>query len=241
LGSFFAGIKAGTLSGIIYVGGIAVFNVVLLYALQPHVLQAISTAYPQSCPMVPNVNGSAADCFQSVIAVDVPFIAFVGFFIALIYSGIFGLYYDWLPNRGATLKGLVFAAIIGFNLVFFGFSGYVFDSESGTATGVLMILWTPVFGYLLGRLYKKYTRVVEFSSQDSSLLRIVVDGRDSTGRAKTFATTSNHKLRAEVSEDASFKEWEPTEGIALEDARSFETSMEVNGNGKLVGKVGTKY
>jgi len=241
LGSFFAGIKAGTLGGIIYVGGLAIFNVVLLYALQSSALNAISQAYPQSCPISGGVNGSAADCFQSVVSVDVPFIAFVAFFITLIYAGVFGLYYDSLPNRGSTVKGLIFAAVIGLSLVFFGFSGYVFDSTSEFATTLMMLLWTALFGYLLGRLYKKYTREVEFSSQNPELLKVVVDGRESTGRVKTFATTSNHKLRAEIAEDASFKEWQATGGVSLEDARSFETTMEVNDNGKLVGCVGTKY
>ena len=241
MGSFFAGIKAGTLGGVLYVGGIAVFNVVLLYAAQTSALNAISQAFPQSCPMVPNVNGSAADCFQSVVSVDVPFIAFVAFFITLIYAGVFGLYYDSLPNRGSTVKGLIFAAVIGLSLVFFGFSGYVFDTDSGIATSLMMLLWTPLFGYLLGRLYKKYTREVEFSSQNPELLKVVVDGRESTGRVKTFATTSNHKLRAVVAEDASFKEWQATGGISLEDERSFETTMEVNDNGKIMGNVVTKY
>ena len=241
MGSFFAGIKAGTLSGILYVGGIAIFNVLLLYALQSSALNAISQAYPQSCPIIPNVNGSAAACFQSVVAVDVPFIAFVAFFITLVYTGVFGLYYDSLPNRGSTVKGLIFAAVIGFSLVFFGFSGYIFDTEAAVTTGLMLLLWTPVFGYLLGGLYKKYTRTIEFSSRNPSLLKVVVDGRDSTGRVKTFATTSNHKLRADVAEDASFKEWEATGGVSLEDARSFETTMEVNDNGKILGDVGPKY
>ena len=69
----------------------------------------------------------------------------------------------------------------------------------------------------------------------------MVDGRDCTGKARTFATTSSHKVRAEAAEDASFKEWEAAGGITLEDVRSFETVMEVNGDGKLTGKVGTKY
>jgi len=241
LGSFFAGIKAGTLGGILYVGGLAAFNVLLLYALKASVLSAISSAYPQSCPMIPSVNGSAEDCFSSVVSVDVPFVAFVAFFITLAYSGIFGLYYDSLPMRSSTLRGLLFGVIIGFNLIFFGFSGYVFNSESEIATAAMMLFWTPVFGYSLGRLYRKYTRVVEFSSQDESLLRVIVDRRDSTGKAKTFATTSSHKVRAVVAEDASFKEWETGGGIKLEDNRSFETAMEVNDNGTLRGIVGPKY
>ncbi len=241
MGSFFAGVKAGTLGGILYVGGIAVFNVILLYSLKATVLVEISHSYPQSCPLTPSVNGSAEDCFSSVLSVDVPFVAFVAFFITLAYSGLFGIYYDSIPIRRATVKGLMAAAVVGFNLIFFGFSGYVFDSQSAVATAVMMIVWTPLFGFLLGRLYKKYTRVVEFSTQDEGLLKVVVDGRDATGRAKTFATTSSHKLRAEVSEDASFKEWEASGGVTLEDPRSFETGMEVNGDGAVKGIVGQKY
>ncbi len=241
MGSFFAGIKAGTLAGILYVGGIAVFNVLLLYSLKATVLVEISHSYPQSCPIVPNVNGSAEDCFSSVISVDVPFVAFIAFFITLAYSGIFGIYYDSVPIRRATVKGLVAGAVIGLSLIFFGFSGYVFDSQSAEATAAMMVVWTPIFGYLLGRLYKKYTRLVEFSSQDEGLLRVLVDGRDCTGRARTFATTSSHKVRAEVSEDASFREWQASGGVTLEDPRSFETPMEVNGDGSVKGVVGQKY
>ena len=217
------------------------FNVFLLYALKSSFLVAINQIAPIQCPLHPTVNGSAEDCFDAQLSVYVPFSAFVGFFVAIVWAGIFGLYYDIIPSRGFALKGLVFAAIIGFNLFLFNLSGYVFDPTSQAATGIMMILWTPVFGYILGRLYKRYTKTVEISSQDPALLRVFVDGRESTGRVKTFATTSNHKLRAEVAEDASFREWQATGGITLEDVRSFETTMEVNDNGKVVGNVGTKY
>ncbi len=241
MGSFFAGIKAGTLSGVLYVGAIAAFNVILLYALKQDVLNVINQLNPAQCPLTPNVNGSVEDCFSSLVAVDVPFNAFVGFFIALLYAGIFGMYYDTFPGRGPTSKGLIIGAVVGFSLVFFGFGGYVFDSASAAATVGVLIPLTILFGYLLGRLYKKYTRTVGFSSQDDSLLRILVDGRDVTGKARTFATTSNHRLRAEVADDASFREWAPSGGVSLEDQRSFETVMEVNGDGALNGKVGKKY
>ena len=68
-----------------------------------------------------------------------------------------------------------------------------------------------------------------------------MDRQDCTGKARTFAATSSHKVRAEVAEDASFKEWEATGGITLEDTRSFETVMEVGGDGTLRGVVGPKY
>lgn len=242
MGSFFAGIKAGTLGGIIYVGGMAVFNVVLLYADKQSVLNLINSQYSSICATGSNSTISSAEsCFQSVVSVDVPYIAFVAFFIALIYSGVFGMFYDSLPAKAATWRGETFGAIIALNLIFFGFSGFYFDSASAAATSAFVIAWTILFGYVLGMLYKKYTRVVEISSQDAGLLKVLVDGRDFTGKARTFSKTSNHKVRAEVANDASFKEWETGGGISLEDPRSFETVMEVNEDGTLKGKVGTKY
>jgi len=242
LGSFFAGIKAGTLSGALYVGGMAVFNVVLLYALKPDVLRVIQSSYGSTCSSAAGaVNGTVEDCFSSVVSVDVPYIAFVGFFVALLYAGLFGRYFDSLPGKSQTIKGETIAALVGVNLVFFGFSGFYFDSQAAEATGFFLIAWTLVFGYFLGRLYKKYTRAVTFTSKDPELLRVVVDGSDLTGKTKTFATTSNHKLRAQIADDASFKEWVPSGGVTLEDSRSFETVMEVNGEGSLNGIVGKKY
>jgi hypothetical protein len=241
LGSFFAGIKAGTMGGILYVGGMAAFNVILLYALQADVLTSISKANPVLCPMVPNVNGSAQDCFVSLVTIDVPFVAFVAFFITLLYSGLFGIYHDYYPKLGTAAKAMVVAAIVAVNLLFFGFAGYIFDSQSAVATTAFLILWTALFGYSLGRLYRRYTKQVGFESEDTSMLRVLVDGRDVTGRSRTFATTSSHRLRAELSDDASFKEWEGGGGISLEDPRSFETVMEVNADGTLKGRVSGKY
>lgn len=242
MGSFFAGIKAGTLSGVLYVGVMAVFNVILLYALKPTVLGVIQHNFSSICSPAPVVNGtSVEDCFASVVAVDVPYIAFVAFFISLLYSGLFGMYYDIMPGRNPTLKGEAFGAIVAASLLLTGFSGFYFDSISAYSTTGFLILWTIVFGYVLGRLYRKYTRPIRFESEDPKLLRILVDGRDLTGKERTFAVTSNHKLRAEVSDDASFKEWQPVGGVALEDNRSFETTMEIGGQGSLKGVVGKKY
>lgn len=242
MGSFFAGIKAGTLSGIVYVGGMAVFNVVLLYADKPAFMNWLNNNFSLACASAAGNSTSGVEtCFQLMLSVTVPLYAFIAFFIVLIYAGLFGMFYDSLPAKAPTWKGETFGAIIGVNLIFFGFAGFYFDSTSATATSAFVVVWTIFFGYVLGRLYKRYTRVIEISSQDEELLRVFIDGRDCTGKARTFATTSTHKLRAEVADDASFKEWEATGGLTLEDNRSFETSMEVNGDGALKGKVGAKY
>lgn len=243
MGSFFAGVKAGTLSGMLYVGGLALFNVALLFALKPEVLNAISQSYSQVCMTGTPLNGTSSleDCFSLLVAVDVPYVAFVGFFITLLYAGIFGLWYERLPGKSGFAKGETMAAVVAVNLLFFGYYGFYFDYLSGVATGVFLLAWTLVFGYLIGRLYRKYTRVVRFETQDSGSLRILVDGRDLTGMERTFATTSTHKVRAEVAEDASFKQWAPSGGVKVEDPRSFETDMEVVDDGVLTGEVGKKY
>jgi hypothetical protein len=243
LGSFFAGIKAGTLGGIMYVGGLALFNVVLLFVLKGAVLSAISQSYSQVCTTGPPTNSTNTleGCFQLVIAVDVPYVAFISFFVALLYSGIFGLWYERIPGVGPTTKGEVIAAVVGFNLVYFRFSGFYFDYESSVASGVFLLVWTVVFGYVLGRLYRRYTRLVKFVSLDEGSLRILVDGRDQTGRVRTLAATSTHRVRAEVAEDASFKEWEAEGGITIDDPRSFETTIEVAADGTLKALVAKKY
>lgn len=241
MGSFFAGIKAGTMGGILYAGGMAAFNVALLYALQANVMASISKSNPSLCPMVPNVNGSAQDCFVSLVTIDVPFVAFVAFFITLLYSGLFGIYHDFFPKLSTAVKAMIVAAIVAVNLVFFGFAGYIFDSQSEAATTAFLVVWTGVFGYSLGRLYRRYTKQVAFESEDESMLRVMVDGREVTGKSRTFATTSSHRLRAELSDDASFKEWEGSGGVSLEDSRSFETVMEINEDGAVKGKVSSKY
>ena len=229
------------MGGILYVGGMAAFNVLLLYVLQADVLASINRANPTLCPAVPNVNGSAQDCFVSLVTIDVPFVAFVAFFITLLYSGLFGIYHDYFPKISTAAKAMVVAAVVAVNLLFFGFAGYIFDTESAVATTVFLTVWTAIFGYSLGRLYRRYTRRVGFESEDTSMLKVLVDGRDVTGRSRTFAATSSHRLRAELSNDASFREWEGTGGVNLEDPRSFETVMEVNGDGTLKGKVSSKY
>lgn len=235
--------KAGTLSGLIYVGGTAIFNVFLLYALKPQVLDLIQQQYSTLCAPGTAINAttSVEDCFASVVAVDVPYIAFIAFFVVLTYAGIFGIVYDSIPGRSSTVKGEVFAAVAGCNLLVFGLTAYVFDEPSLVASGTFLAVWTLIFGYFLAMLYRRYTRLVTIESQDPSLLRVVVDGKNLTGKRRTFALTSSHKLRAELADDASFREWEVTGGLSVEDSRSFETVVEVNGEGSIKGAVTRKY
>ena len=251
MGSFFAGIKAGTLGGILYFGGLAVFNVAILYALQSEFLAWVeshgSTVYgnttlASACPLVPSVNGtSATQCLSLVASLAVPVWSFVGFFVGLAFAGLLGTYYDSLPTRSPTVKGGMIAALLAIVLVTFIPVGFFFNLEVSALTSAFLVVWTGVFGFVLGGLYRRYSRLVTVESQDTALLKVVVDGKDLTGKARTFALSSIHRLRAEVSNDASFREWEASGGLAVEDLRSFETVLEVNGEGTLKGIVTRKY
>ena len=232
MGSFLAGIKAGTLAAIVYVGGIALFTVLLWYALKPDVLAAISKT--DLCS-----GESLEGCFSLVLSYDVPFLAFIGFFVALVYAGVFGVVYDRLPG-GPVIKGELIAGVVGLTFVLFGFIGLYFDYESAVAIAVFFLAWTVVFGYTLGKLYKRYTRLVSFESEDPAALKVLLDGKEVTRKARTLSLTSTHKLKADVAEGSSFKEWVSSGGISLDDSRSFETTFEVNGDGLVRGRVGRK-
>jgi len=239
LGSFFAGVKAGTLAGTAYVGVLAVFNVLLLYALKPDVLAIISQSYPTLCTTAVSANSTAIgveDCFSSVVAVYIPFVAFLQFFVALACSGVFGRLYEHFPGNGPTPKGLTMGAVVGISLVAFNLAGIDFDFVARVTATTFFVFWTLAYGAVLGRLYRRYTRVVQFVSRDGQALRVLVDNRDYTGKSRTFALRSSHEVRAVTEGGNSFREWSVSGGISVEDPRSYETTMEVEGDGVLIGQ-----
>ena len=89
-----------------------------------------------------------------------------------------------------------------------------------------------VYATVLARYYRKFTREVEFASPDPERLKITVDGKNFTGKLKTLALHSTHKVRA-PSESGAFREWLVSGGVSVLDSRSFETTMRVDGDGLL--------
>ena len=241
MGSTIAGLKAGVLGGAAYVGSMAVFNVILLYAAKPAVMQYISDNFQQVCPPMSVANSTTvADCFSSIAPVYLPFIAFVAFFVTLLYAAIFGRFYEYLPG-GSSTKGVTIGVVTATNLVLFQLVGVTFEKSVTLTLTVFLVAVTFAYGAILGDLYTRYTRKVEFLSEDAASLRIIVDRRDCTGRTKTFATKSTHVVRADASEGSSFKEWAVSGGVSVEDRRSFETPMEVNGDGMLKALASKKH
>ena len=242
MGSTVAGIKAGVMGGVLYVGSLAIINVILLYAVKEQILQYISSNFHQVCPPTAAIANSTtvADCFASIAPVYLPFIAFVAFFVVLLYSAVFGRFYEYIPGRGSS-KGVTMAIVTAINLIVFQLEGITFSPQATTGLTVFLIAATFGYGFILGDLYRRYTRSVQFVSEDPNSLKIVVDRRDCTGKTKTFATGSSHGLRAEMSDDGAFKEWVVSGGVAVEDSRSFETVMDVSGDGVLKAVISRKY
>ena len=149
--------------------------------------------------------------------------------------------YERIPGTGSTFKGLLVAPLVAISLLFFQLIGFTFELSATEALVVVLILATLAYGFLVGRFYKRYTRVIQFVSEDDSALRIIVGRSDLTGKTTTLATNSTHNIEAKVTEDGSFKGWSVSGGVTVEDARSFETTLEVKGDGMLKGQVAKKY
>lgn len=242
MGSFFAGVKAGTLAGVLYIGGLVLFNVALLFAFKADALSVISKNYTGICPPVAAANmTSADDCFGWVVSIFPEYLGFAGFFVTLGFSGLFGVYYDSLTGRGPVPKGETAAILVGLSLVLLGIAGVSFTPFVSAALGTFLVAWTFVFGVALGRLYARYTRKVRLEGPAKGEASIMVDGKDFTGRTRTFAVKSVHQLRAEVGGGMSFRGWTVSGGVSVEDQKSFETEMEVNGDGLLKLEVSDKY
>lgn len=242
MGSTLAGVKAGVLAGVAYIGSLAVFNVIILYAAKPAVLNYISNNFQQGCPLTSGVNGtSVADCYASLAPVYVPFIAFIGFFVAILWAGIFGRFYESIPGRSAYTKGIAVALVVAINLILFQLEGVTFETAATEAITVFLVVTTLAFGVMLGDLYVRYTRTVLFVSQDAKALKIMVDHRDVTGKTRTFAVKSTHNVRADTSGGSAFREWVVSGGVTVEDQKSYETPMEVDGDGMLKAIASKKY
>jgi len=237
-----AGLKAGVVAGLIYIGALVLANLAILYLLRQDILNYITNNFSLVCTAVNSVNStSVQDCFNSLAPVYLPFIAFVGFFLVLGYSALFGRVYDSLPGQGPYFKGLLIAPLVAISIVFFQLLGFTFELSATAALAIVLVAATVAYGLLMGRFYKRYTRVIQFVSEDDSALRIIVGRSDLTGKTMTLAANSVHNIEAKVGDDSSFKGWSVSGGVAVEDTKSFETTMEVKGDGLLKGQVGKKY
>ena len=234
MGSAFAGVKAGILAGVVFSGSISLFNVLLLYLLKSDVLRFMSEN-------LSNCGGAVAggglptpdECFALVISVYVPFSTFLTFIISLFFAATYGRFFESIPGHGYRTKSISIALILLIVVLTLGLGGFSFEFTARVSNVVFNLFITVVYGVMLGSLYRRYTRLIDFVSSDPSSLKIHVDGKNVTGKTRTFSLRSSHTVKAVTSGNGSFKEWAVSGGVDIEDSKSFETSIEVKGDGML--------
>jgi len=237
LGSAFAGVKAGILAGIPYSVSMGLFNVLVLYLLRVDVLQFLSTNLSSACggPISGGTLPSAEECLSSVILVYIPFFTFLAFIISLLFAGAYGLFFEHIPGQSYKVRAVSVGFLLLISLLLLGLGGLTFEFLARVMISVFDLVITVGYALILGNLYRRYTREVEFISQDESSLKIIVDGRNLTGKIRTFHLRSSHQVTGDTSEGSTFKEWATSGGVSVEDSRSFKTTIEVDGDGMLKG------
>jgi hypothetical protein len=226
LGSGLAGAKAGILGGIFLAAAIGVFNIALLEAFSPAVLQVLAAS--------PSCSGSAAQgCFSTLLSVSIPtYVMFPVAVLGIMLGGIFGVYYEYLPGLGYRVR----AAGVGLGLLiiifFFGVAGETADPTQKAIMSAFDFGAVIVYSLIIARYYRRFSREVKFESPRPGELKILVDEHDYTGKTRTFTFNSTHKVKAS-GDDRAFKAWLVSGGVSVDDPRSFETTIKVEGDGLL--------
>jgi len=179
------------------------------------------------------VRPTPEECFSSVVLVYIPYFIFLGFVISLVFAAAYGILYEHLPGQSPRVKAASMGLLLLIALLYLGLAGLSFEYTARILISLFDLAATVVYAVILGGLYRRYTRSVEFVSQDENSLKIIVDGRNLTGKTRTFHLRSSHDVKGETSGDSSFKEWAISGGVSIEDPRSFRTTIEVNGDGML--------
>lgn len=233
MGSAFAAVKAGILGGIFYAGITGSFNLFVVFIFKNSSLSVLSELQECSGITVGGPVSTPNECFSAYIPVFVPYSVFIIFLVSLVFSSAFGIFFESLPGRSYATRASIVAFIMIILLLYTGLDGISFDTQQRVMIATFNFIMAYLYATILGSLYKRYTRVVEFSSQDPELLRIILGRRDVTGKTRTVAANSSVKVRASPLGNAAFKEWSYSGGVTLEDSKSFETVMRVAGDGML--------
>jgi len=230
LGSGLAGAKAGILGGIFFAAAAGLFNIAILEFYSSNVL-----AYFQTISVCTTAPTTTQDCFSTLLTADIPsLVMFPIAILGIVFGGLFGIYFEFLPGHGYQIKALAMSMLLFIFLIVFDLAGSTSTTDQTQLLLVRMFDAIAMLGYafIIARYYKKFTREVEFVSSDLEKLKITVDGKNFTGKTKTLSVHSTHTVRA-PSESGTFHQWLVSGGVSVLDAKSFETTMRVDGDGML--------
>ncbi len=234
MGSVLAGARAGAVASLYFAGSVSLFNLLLLYSFKTQVLAYLAQNYPSTCSAAATSSstGSAESCFtdiviNGVVTADFLRVAVIGMVFALVI----GLYFDQLPGRSYLSRALLASLVMLIGMLFLGLYGLVIDETQA----LLMILFQSgsafLYAAIIARLYRHFTREIEFQNPAKSV-KVLVDGRDVTGKKRTFTVNSNHKLEL-GGDQVTFKGWSVSGGLTVKEPKEQKTTLRVTGDGIL--------
>ncbi len=187
----------------------------------------------QANPVCTTGSATPDDCFSTLLTADIPsLVVFPTAVFGILFGGLYGVYYEFLPGRGYRIKAVAAGMGMLIMILFFGVAGLTTDQTQKAIMDAFDTLAMLFYAVIIARFYRRYTREVEFESPDPEKLKITVDGKNYTGKVKTLSLHSTHSIRG-PSESGAFKGWLVSGGVSVLDAKSFETTMRVDGDGLL--------
>jgi len=232
LGSAQAGAKAGVFASLYFSGAAVALNAIVLVVFKSQVLAALetsSTTCSQSGPA--NQSGTAQFCYSSLFTSSLP-IFFIGLLaISFLAAVFFGVYFEFIPGKTYLRKALLVSLVMLVVLL-----NFVLPIAGDGQQELLMITFELALavGYaaVSARLYRRFTREVEFQSSDPARLKVMLGRRDQTGKKRTFSLNSTQPVQAST-EGKQFKSWLVSGGVTVEDSKSPVTTITVLGDGLL--------
>lgn len=233
MGSAIAGAKAGAVASLYFAGSISLFNLLLLLAYKSQATAYLMQAYSTCASVGPaSTPGTAAYCFSNLLFPGVLLYDFVRIaVVSILFAVAIGVYFDYLPGPNYTRRVLLAALIMLVAMLFLDLFGLVTSEVQEVLMVTFEGLATLFYAVIMSRLYRRFTREVDFQSV-APAGKVVVDRRDLTGKKRTFRINSNHKVEA-AGELKSFKGWLVSGGVVVKEPKQLKTSILVNGDGLL--------
>jgi len=232
LGSALGAAKSGLVTSIYFAGAVASLNALVLIAFKSQVLAALAEYYTNCSASGPaNQPGSAEYCFAALFRGSLLFfflqLLLISFFFAILY----GLFFELLPGGFSYWRKSVLVSLIMLVVVLFTVTPVVGDLDQLILVIAAEVVLAMVLSFFQARLYRRFTREVEFQSADPGV-KILVHKRNNAGKKRTYAIGSTQPVEA-VGEGKRFKGWLVSGGVSVEDSRSPVTNIHVNGDGLL--------
>lgn len=232
MGSARAGAKAGVITSLYFSSAAVALNATVLLAFKSQVLTALAASSTTcSQPGPASQTGTAEFCFSSLFTSALP-VFFVGLLaISFLASVFFGAYFEFIPGKSYLRKALLISLLMLVVML-----NFVLPIAGDSQEELLMITFEVALaaGYAVAeaRMYRRFTREVEFQSSDPSKLKVMIGRRNQTGKKRTFSVNSTQAVHASA-EGRQFRGWLVSGGVSVEDPKSPVATMKVLGDGLL--------